>query len=137
MFTDGYSEDKAFSRVMRESKFNGLAVEQGIPGCGNRPRKSLKAQKCTQILLVVWLLRELRLEQPMADILGRNLNAVVRSLDFILQDRALLWAYPWFLPFWRARVCHQMFVEVNSRADPVRVTGSLICSLELSGLSGR
>lgn len=27
-------------------------------------------------------------------------------------------------------VCHQMFVEVNSRAGPVRITGSLTCVLE-------
>lgn len=35
----------------------------------------------------------------------KKLNVVLGSLDFILADRELLRAGPWFLPFWRARVC--------------------------------
>lgn len=47
MSTGGYSEDEAFNRVM-ESEFSRLAVGKDIPGCGNRPRESLEAQKSTQ-----------------------------------------------------------------------------------------
>lgn len=45
---------------------------------------------------------------------------------------------PSFLPFWRTMICHQMFVEVNSRAGLVKITGNLTCVSEnLLWLPGR
>lgn len=44
--TDGYSEEAAFMRALKdESQFNRPATGEGIPGCGNSPRKSVEAEK--------------------------------------------------------------------------------------------
>lgn len=129
MFSDGYSEEVAFSRAMK-----GESVGEGIPGCGNSPRKSLRVQK--------WR------TDPASGVATTGAEIGPANGATLEQSECCTWEYGLgpgregqdlcFFPFWRTMVYHQMFVEVNSRAGPMRITGSLTCVLEnLLWLPGR